>query len=477
MLFNSFDFAVFLPIVYILYWFIFNKNVTLRNVFLLVASYIFYGFWDWRFLPLIALSSITDFFLGLQLARTNDKRKRKLLLVISLVVNLGILGFFKYYNFFVESFVSAFTLFGKPFNYSPLNIILPVGVSFYTFQSLSYIIDIYYRKFEPTNKIINFCAFVSFFPQLVAGPIERARSLLPQFEDRKTFDYEATRNGLLMIVFGLFKKIVIADRLAVFIDTVYGDIAAASGPALWFAIIFFAFQLYFDFSAYSDIAIGTARILGFQLSTNFRRPYLSASFSEFWTRWHITLSSWFRDYVYIPLGGSRRGKTRTMINVLIVFILSGLWHGASWNFVIWGIINALFMIVLDKLFRLEKSHGLKRIVSPVLVFACWALSLVFFRVSTISGAVSVFQNVGVDGLETVYRFGLDVMEFKLILFLLAGMILYEIIVEKYGKLLQQKFYTSNILLRWSVYLVLALAIIYLGSYGTSNDNSFIYFQF
>ncbi len=477
MLFNSFDFAVFLPIIYMLYWFVFNKNVTARNIFLLVASYIFYGFWDWRFLPLIAISSVTDFFLGRQLGKTDDKRKRKLLLVVSLVVNLGILGFFKYYNFFIESFISTFTLFGKPFSYSPLNIILPVGVSFYTFQSLSYIIDIYYRKFEPTGKIINFCAFVSFFPQLVAGPIERARNLLPQFEDRKKFDYEATRSGLLLITFGLFKKIVVADRLAVFIDSAYGDIAAASGSVLLFAVIFFAFQLYFDFSAYSDIAIGTARILGFKLSTNFRRPYLSASFSEFWTRWHITLSSWFRDYVYIPLGGNRRGKARAMINVLIVFTLSGLWHGASWNFVIWGIINALFMIILDRLFQLEKSGGLKRIITPVLVFACWALSLVFFRVPTFSGAFSVFQNMGFGDMATVYQFGLNAVEFKLALYLLAGMMIYEIVVEKYGERIQQWFYTKNLLIRWSVYLVLILTIIYLGAYGTSNDNSFIYFQF
>ena len=478
MLFNSFDFAVFLPIVFLLYWFIFNKNVALRNVFLLAASYVFYGFWDWRFIPLIIFSSATDYFLGRQLGKTDDSRKRKLLLMVSLLVNLGILGFFKYCNFFVESFIATFTLFGKPFDYSPLNIILPVGISFYTFQSMGYIIDIYYRKIEPTDKIINFCAFVAFFPQLVAGPIERARNLLPQFGDRQKFSYEDARSGLLMIVFGLFKKIVIADRLAVFIDNVYGDIATASGTALLFAILFFAFQLYFDFSAYSSIAIGTARILGFKISDNFRRPYLSSSFSEFWTRWHITLSSWFRDYVYIPLGGNRRGKKRTIINVLIVFTLSGLWHGASWNFAIWGVINALFMIILDRLFGFEKSGGLKRIISPVIIFACWALSLVFFRVSTFGDAFAVFRNIGFGDMTTVYGFGLNVIEFKLTLYLLAGMMLYEIVVEKYGERLQQWFYARNMLVvRWSIYLMLIFAIIYLGSYGTMNDNSFIYFQF
>jgi D-alanyl-lipoteichoic acid acyltransferase DltB (MBOAT superfamily) len=477
MLFNYFDFDVFLPVVFLLYWLIFNKNILLRNIFLLVASYVFYGFWDWRFLPLIATSSLTDFFLGRQLGKTDDSRKRKLYLTISLSVNLGILGFFKYYNFFADSFISAFTLFGKPFSYTPLNIILPVGISFYTFQSMSYIIDIYYRKFEPTGKIINFCAFVAFFPQLVAGPIERARELLPQFGTLKKFDYEAVRRGLLQITFGLFKKIVIADRLAVFVDGAYGDISAASAPALLFAAGFFAFQLYFDFSAYSDIAAGTARMLGFRLSANFRRPYLSASFSEFWTRWHITLSSWFRDYVYIPLGGNRRGKRRTVINVLVVFVLSGLWHGASWNFVIWGVINALLMLILDRLFGLEKSGGLKRFVSPAAVFAGWALSLVFFRVPNFSDAVSVFQNMGFGDMATVYQFGLEAVEFKLALCLLAGITIFEITVEKYGERLQQWFYTRNKPVRWSVYLFLIFTIIYMGSYGTSNDNSFIYFQF
>ena len=477
MLFNSFDFAVFLPVVYLLYWLVFNRNVMLRNVFLLAASYVFYAFWDWRFLFLIAFSSATDFFLGIHLGKTEAPRKRKTLLIVSLIINLSILGFFKYYNFFVESFIGVFTLFGSPFEYTPLNIILPVGVSFYTFQSLSYIIDIYYRKFEPTDKMINFCTFVGFFPQLVAGPIERARNLLPQFDEKKTFDYEATRSGLLLIAIGLFKKMVIADRLAVFVDTVYGDIAAASGTTLPIAAGFFAFQLYFDFSAYSNIAIGTARIFGFRLSENFRRPYLSASFTEFWTRWHITLSSWFRDYVYIPLGGSRRGKMRTTINVLIVFALSGLWHGASWNFVIWGVVNALFMIVLDRLFGLEKPGGFKRFAAPVLVFAGWALSLVFFRVPTLSGAIEVFQNIGFTGTEALYGFGLNAVEFKFALFILAGMMLCEIVAEKNGERMIQRFYASRPVIRWSIYLILVLTIVYLGVYGTSNDNAFIYFQF
>lgn len=479
MLFNSFDFAVFLPVVYLLYWFVFNKNVQVRNFFLLVVSYVFYGFWDWRFLSLILISSLMDYFLALGISHTPDAntKKRKLLLVLSLVLNLGFLGFFKYYNFFVESFISTFSLFGKEFNYTPLNIILPVGISFYTFQSLSYTLDVYLKKMEPTRRIINFLAFVSFFPQLVAGPIERAKKLLPQFDDIKKFDYHSARSGLLLIVFGLFKKIMIADRVAVFVNQTYGDIENAKGLALFMAVIFFAFQLYLDFSAYSDIAIGSARIFGFKLTTNFRRPYLSASFSDFWKRWHITLSSWFQDYIYIPLGGSRSGARRTAINVMIVFLLSGLWHGASWNFVIWGAMNGLFLIVFDKIFKLHKSTRIKRIFAALLVFTSWAISLIFFRAQTFADAMLVFKNMGFSNTDQLYRFGLNSMEFSFSIYLILGMMLYEIVAEKQGDKLLERFYASKPVLRWSLYFVLVLSIIFLGFYGSANDNAFIYFQF
>ncbi len=440
MLFNSIDFVIFMPIVYILYWLVFNCNITLRNAFLLSASYIFYGFWDWRFVFLLLFSSLTDFILGLQLFKADDKpRKRKLLLYTSLAINFGILGFFKYYNFFVESFVSTFTLFGKELNYEPLKIILPVGVSFYTFQSLTYIIGIYQRKIKPTNKIIDFLAYVSFFPQLVAGPIERAQHFLPQFHTKKTFNYEEARSGLLLIAFGLFKKLLIADRLAVFVDATYSNIPSASGISLIYSTLFFAFQLYFDFSAYSDIAIGTARLLGFELLTNFRRPYLSKSFSEFWTRWHISLSSWFRDYVYFPLGGNRKGVTRTAMNVMIVFMLSGLWHGASWNFVIWGTLNGLFLVVFDKLFKLEKSTGYKRVFATLFVVLSWAFSLIFFRAHTFADALLVFQHIGFTNMESLYKFGLNSMEFKFALYLIFGIMIYEFMAEKTGDKLQNRF--------------------------------------
>jgi len=480
MLFNSFDFAVFLPLVYLLYWTLFQKHIKLRNLFLLTASYVFYGFWDWRFLSLILISSLMDYILAMQIhaAKPEQKSKRKTLLVLSLVLNLGFLGFFKYYNFFVESFIATFTLFGKEFSYSPMHIILPVGISFYTFQSLSYTLDVYFKKMEPTHKLINFLAFVSFFPQLVAGPIERAKKLLPQFDEIKSFDYQAARSGLLFILFGLFKKIMIADRLAVFINQTYGNIEDAKGIAMLTGVFFFAFQLYLDFSAYSDIAIGTARLFGFKLSTNFRRPYLSSSFSGFWKRWHITLSSWFQDYIYIPLGGNRKGANRKIVNLLVVFFLSGLWHGASWNFVIWGLINGLFLILLDPLFKLEKpSGGMKRFFAALLVFSGWTLSLIFFRAQTFGDAMLVFQNIGFDGVQALYDFGLNSREFTFALWLIAGMMVYEVIAEKWSEALQERFYAGYYLLRWGVYLILTLSIIYLGAYGAGNDNSFIYFQF
>lgn len=479
MLFNSFDFAIFLPTAYLLYWFVFNRNVKIRNFFLLIVSYVFYGFWDWRFLSLILISSLMDYFLALAISQTPETnvRKRKFMLVLSLVLNLGFLGFFKYYNFFVESFVSTFALFGKEFNYSPLNIILPVGISFYTFQSLSYTLDVYFKKMEPTRKLVNFLAFVSFFPQLVAGPIERAKNLLPQFEDLKSFDYHSARSGLLLIVFGLFKKIMIADRIAIFVNQSYGSIAEAEGITLLMAVVFFAFQLYLDFSAYSDIAIGTARIFGFKLTTNFRRPYLATSFSDFWKRWHITLSSWFQDYIYIPLGGNRRGEKRTMVNVMIVFLLSGLWHGASWNFVIWGALNGLFLVVFDRVFRFEKSNGFKRIIVSIFVTVSWALSLVFFRAQSFGDAMLVFHNIGFSNTNVLYNFGLNSLEFKFSIMLISGTILYEILAETVGEKLLDKFYATSAAVRWSLYFVLVISIIYLGSYGSANDNAFIYFQF
>ena len=456
----------------------------LRNVYLLICSYIFYGSWDWRFLFLIILSSAVDYTLGLAIGKVPDenKRKRKTFLILSLVINLGILGFFKYANFFIDSVAGVFKLFGNPLSVSHLNIILPVGISFYTFQSLGYIIDIYKKKIEPTKDIVAYFAYVSFFPQLVAGPIERAQHLLPQFDSLKQFDYNSTREGLVEIFIGLFKKMVIADRLAVYVDSVFESAMtqkdAIAGLPSTIGLIFFAFQLYIDFSAYSQIAIGTAKMFGFDLSTNFRRPYLSNSFNNFWERWHISLSQWMRDYIFIPLGGSRKGKGRTICNLLIVFAVSGLWHGASWNFVIWGLINGLFVILLDPVLEKLKIKGF---FASVIVFIMWTLSLAFFRAEGLAAAGAVIGSIGFGHIGEVANFDMKTNELIFTFILLAILMIMEYVserLERKGKKLTDVMILNRpAVIRWGVYLILIFSIIFFGVYATNNDNSFIYFQF
>ena len=477
MIFNSIEFGIFFPLVFIIYYILFNKRIRSRNIYLIAVSYIFYGWWDWRFLSLILVSSIADYIIGQKIFKEKNDTKRKYLLIFSLCLNLGLLGFFKYFNFFIESFTDAFSLFGQPPNISTLSIILPVGISFYTFQTLSYTLDIYYRRLNPTKDIFAFFAFVSFFPQLVAGPIERAKDLLPQFLSKRPISYKLLRSGLLLMAWGFFKKIVIADRLAIFVDGAYADMESVDGITAVWAIIFFAFQLYLDFSAYSDIAIGSSRMLGFKLSTNFRRPYLSQSFSDFWQRWHIILSSWFKDYVYIPMGGNRVTKRKHIKNILIVFILSGLWHGASWNFVIWGSVNGLFILLLDSLLRNDTNNLVKRIFNSLFISTLWAVSLIFFRSQNFNIAIDMLTKIGTESSNVLYNFGLNSLEFLFSVQLLIGYIIFEIIQEKFLKI-HNWFNSLNFLFRWVVYTTLIGSIIFFGSYGVGlNDNNFIYFQF
>ena len=346
MLFNSIDFAIFLPIVFILYWFVTKNNLKFQNLLIVLASYVFYGWWDWRFLALIAFSTLIDYTIGIKLLKQENPTKRKLLLWTSILVNLGFLGFFKYYNFFLDNFITAFSFFGQNIQAYSLNIILPVGISFYTFQTLSYSIDIYRRKLEPTKDFLAFSAFVCFFPQLVAGPIERATHLLPQFYNKRQFDYAKAVDGLRQIIWGLFKKIVIADNCAQFANEIFNNSVDHNGSTLVLGALFFTFQIYGDFSGYSDIAIGTSRLFGFDLMQNFNFPYFSRDIAEFWRRWHISLSTWFRDYLYIPLGGSRGGTWMKVRNTFIIFIVSGFWHGANWTFIIWGALNAIYFLPL-----------------------------------------------------------------------------------------------------------------------------------
>jgi len=398
MLFNSLAFAVFLPIVFALYWSLNRAPLKLQNLLVIVASYVFYGWWDWRFLGLIFVSSLTDYLVGRGLARTDDPRGRRALLVVSLVVNLALLGFFKYFNFFADSFAALLTSFGLRVNPSSLAVILPVGISFYTFQTLSYTIDVYRRKVEPTRDPIAFFAFVSFFPQLVAGPIERARNLLPQFTRRRVFDLGRASGGMRQILGGLFKKVCIADFVARYVDAIFDGYARQDGLFLIVGVFLFAVQIYCDFAGYSDIAIGTARLFGFDLMRNFAYPYFSRDIAEFWRRWHVSLSSWFRDYVYYPLGGPFGSKARRVLAVVVTFTLSGLWHGANWTFVFWGFLNGCYYIplllskdpphnrgVVAKGRRLPTPGELFRMLGT---FGLVLLGWVFFRSETLPDALA-----------------------------------------------------------------------------------------
>ena len=383
MLFNSIDFAIFLPLVFGAFWLLPNRSGW-QNSTLLLASLVFYGWWDYRFLSLILFSTIVDFTIGQQIQRTNAQGKRKMLLGISLFTNLGLLGFFKYFNFFQNSFIQAFTFFGHDLEGFSLTIILPVGISFYTFQTLSYTIDVYRKEMTPVRKFIDFATFVTFFPQLVAGPIERAKKIIPQLLASRVFDYQQAKSGLHLIIFGLFRKIVIADNLGIYVDRIWQYPNAITPYMVVLASVFFSVQIYMDFSGYSRIARGVAQLFGIKLMVNFNYPYKSTSFSEFWSRWHISLSTWFRDYLYIPLGGNRRGPKRTLINLCLVFTISGLWHGADWSFVLWGFMHFL-LLTSERFIKLPKTkmmHFLKWVNVLFMVNLTWIL----FRADTIANA-------------------------------------------------------------------------------------------
>ena len=391
MLFNSIEFVIFFPVILLLYWSLFNrKSVRLRNAFLLIASYIFYGWWDYRFLGLIMLSSLVDFWCGKQIFQASTRKTKRLFLIVSLSVNLGILFFFKYFGFFTEEFVALFNSWGYTVHPVTLNIILPVGISFYTFQTLSYTIDIYRERLKPTHDWLAFFTFVSFFPQLVAGPIERAQHLLPQFSSLKKFDYERASNGFRQLLWGFFAKITVADSVAPLVDSIFSHYETIGSGTLALGAVLFSIQIFADFAGYSNIAIGLAAILGFDLMQNFNNPYFSRNIREFWTRWHISLSSWFRDYVYIPLGGNRCSKPRYSINVMATFILSGLWHGANWTFITWGAIHGMFYLLTKPFVNKTRADKIRPGNWPAITttFVVVTIAFLFFRAENISQAGS-----------------------------------------------------------------------------------------
>ena len=479
MLFNSIDFAIFLPIVFILYWFVTNKNLKLQNFLIVSASYLFYGWWDWRFLSLILFSTIVDFTIGRQLKKEENQRNRKALLWTSILINLGFLGFFKYYNFFLDNFITAFSFFGQNIQANSLNIILPVGISFYTFQTLSYTIDVYKRNLEPTKDFIAFSAFVSFFPQLVAGPIERATHLLPQFYTKRTVDYSKAVDGMRQILWGLFKKIVIADNCAEYANQIFNNSADMNGSTLVLGALFFTFQIYGDFSGYSDIAIGTSRLFGFDLKQNFNFPYFSRDIAEFWRRWHISLSTWFRDYLYIPLGGSRGGTWMKVRNTFIIFIVSGFWHGANWTFIVWGALNAIYFLPLlltnnnrNNLETVAKGKLLPSIKEFLFMFLTFILTVfawIFFRAENIGHATSYFATIFSPSLFENFEIFPSGLLMLIMFFLLIEWINRN---KQYGleKFSKKKHEFIDVLLLFIVFWSVVI-------WNSNKEVEFIYFQF
>jgi len=484
MLFNSIDFAIFLPIIFLLYWFVIKKKLKLQNFLIVAASYVFYGWWDWRFLSLIIFSTLVDYSVGLALKKQENLIKRKFLLWTSIVVNLGFLGFFKYYNFFLDNFVTAFSFFGSEIKANSLHIILPVGISFYTFQTLSYSIDVYKKKLEPTKNFVAFAAFVSFFPQLVAGPIERATNLLPQFYVKRKFDYNRAIDGMRQILWGLFKKIVIADNAAEYANMIFNNSSDYSGSTLVLGALFFTFQIYGDFSGYSDIAIGTARLFGFNLKRNFAFPYFSRDIAEFWRRWHISLSTWFRDYLYIPLGGSRGGKWMKVRNTFIIFIVSGFWHGANWTFIIWGALNAIYFLPLlltdnnrnnlDIVARGRYFPSLKDSLYMLITFGLTVFAWIFFRADNIGHAISYISEIFSPSLMTVPKFS-GTGKAAVTILLIIGFIFIEWIGRERQYAIAHIGVNWKKPLRWSFYFILIFIIYFFGNFSESIE--FIYFQF
>lgn len=482
MFFNSINFAIFLPIVFFLYWFVTNKSLKLQNILLLASSYFFYACWDWRFLFLLMFSTLLDYYTGLKMAETESKTTKKVWFWLSITINLGFLGVFKYYNFFAESFSAAVSNFGLQVNPWTLKVILPVGISFYTFHGLSYVIDIYKDRIKAEKNFIDYSVFVSFFPLLVAGPIERASHLLPQIKKKRVFNYEQAVDGLRQILWGLFKKVVIADLCAIYVNTVFNNSEDYSGSTLLIGAILFAFQIYGDFSGYSDIAIGTARLFGIDLLRNFAFPYFSRDIAEFWRRWHMSLSTWFRDYLYIPLGGSKGGMWMKIRNTFIIFIVSGFWHGANWTFIIWGFLNALYIMPsiifntnrnnLDIVAQGKYFPTFKEFIAIVTTFSLTVFAWIFFRSDSVGHAISIITKIFSKSLFSIPNLS-DIGLKPILMILLTAFI----IIEWMGR--EEQFAIAKVglklpkAIRWVFYY----AIVYFIFYFAGSEQQFIYFQF
>ena len=479
MLFNSADFLIFLPIVFLLYWFATKGNLKIQNILLLVSSYFFYACWDWRFLFLLVFSTVLDYYTGLKMHDAKTRSMKKFWFWLSISVNLGFLGVFKYYNFFADSLATALNNVGFEAHFWTLQVILPVGISFYTFHGLSYVIDIYKEKIKPERNFVDYSVFVSFFPLLVAGPIERATHLLPQIQTKRQFNYHQAVDGLRQILWGLFKKMVIADNCAEYANMVFANSADHSGSTHIMGVLFFTFQIYGDFSGYSDIALGTARLFGIELLRNFAFPFFSRDTAEYWRRWHISLSSWFRDYLYIPLGGSAGGTWMKVRNTFIIFIVSGFWHGAAWTYVFWGFLNALF--IMPSIIFNTNRHNME-IVAKGRIFP--TLKELFHILSTFS--LTVFAFIFFRSVDMAHAWNYLGEIFSMSTFTppkgirneLVWLIVIFMLIEWAGR--ENKYALEKLGLRWpqwarwSFYLLVVLAIFW---FKTMNEVNFIYFQF
>ena len=484
MLFNSINFAIFLPIVFVFYWFVAKRDMKLQNALLLVSSYLFYACWDWRFMFLLLFSTLLDYVTGLKMQDSETQNQKKIWFWLSIIINLGFLGVFKYYNFFAESFAESVSRFGWQVSPVMLKIILPVGISFYTFHGLSYVIDIYKSRIKAERNFVDYAVFVSFFPLLVAGPIERATHLLPQIKKPRTFDYAKAADGMRQILWGLFKKIVIADNCAQYANQIFDNYEDMSGSTLVLGAVFFAFQIYGDFSGYSDIALGTARLFGIELLRNFAFPYFSRDIAEFWRRWHISLSSWFKDYLYIPLGGSAGGNWMRIRNTFIIFIVSGFWHGANWTFIAWGFLNALFILPsvimktnrnnLEIVARGRLFPTIKELFQMIITFGLTVFAWIFFRSENMEQALRYISGIFSPSVLSVPKF--EIMENVLSVIVLICIFMFvewlgredQYAVEGIRKINSKPF-------RWAIYLVILLTIYFYGNFGETVE--FIYFQF
>lgn len=467
MLFNSLTFLIFFCLVFIVYWILSGVNYKWQNILLLVSSCIFYGWWNYRFLSLILLSSIVDFFSARIIFDSSNEKKRKAALIFSVLFNVGMLLYFKYLNFFLDSFndILAFLNYEKE-NFNTLDIILPVGISFYTFQTMSYTIDVYKEKIEPTKDFLSFTTYISFFPQLVAGPIERAKDLLNQIQNKRQFNYDSAINGTKLVIWGLFKKVVIADSLAPFVNQIFSNYDILSGGDLLLGVIYFTIQIYCDFSGYSDIAIGIAALLGINLNTNFYFPYFTHSISDFWKKWHISLTSWFRDYLYIPLGGSKVNKRRAIRNILIVFLVSGLWHGANWTFIIWGLIHFMFF-VFDRYVLQNKNINFFWWMSFILTWVAILIGWTFFRSADINQGIFIVKQI-------IFDFQLpQSRRFQMVYIILLLFLEYRLIINNQFKEDIKIIFFKNKYFNIACIYVL---ICFLFSSSSSNQE-FIYFQF